>query len=64
VEQAMTRLESLLAVSPDLNAYEVLAQMSEKDVNQIPVVEEGQLVGIIARDSILRFIQARSDLGV
>lgn len=64
VEQAMTRLKSLLAVSPDSSAYEVLAQMSEKDVNQIPVVEEGQLVGIIARDSILRFIQARSDLGV
>lgn len=64
VEQAMTKLESLLAVSPDTDAYTVLERMSEKDVNQIPVVAEGRLIGIIARDSILRFIQAKSELGV
>jgi len=64
VGHAMTQMDSLLAVSPDTDAYTVLERMSEKDVNQIPVVSEGHLVGIIARDSILRFIQAKTDLGV
>jgi CBS domain-containing protein len=38
--------------------------MDGNDVNQIPVVRGGHLVGIIARDSILHFIRTRSELGI
>jgi len=33
-------------------------------VNQMPVVEDGQLIGMIARDNLVGFINARSELGV
>ncbi|MBC7259519.1 MAG: CBS domain-containing protein, partial [Chloroflexi bacterium] len=64
VEQAMTAVDALHAVPPDADAYGVLERMDEYDVNQIPVVHEGRLVGIIARDSILHFIRTKSELGI
>ena len=64
VEDAMTKVDALHAVSPDEDAYAVLERMDGNDVNQIPVVRGGHLVGIIARDSILHFIRTRSELGI
>jgi Zn-dependent protease/CBS domain-containing protein len=64
VEQAMTKVDSLQAVGPDEDAYSVLERMDGKDVNQIPVLKDGHLIGIIARDSILRFIRTKSELGI
>lgn len=64
VEQAMTAVDALHAVPPDADAYSVLERMDEYDVNQIPVVQSGRLIGIIARDSILHFIRTKSELGM
>jgi len=51
-------------VPPEEDAYNVVEKMAAEDVNQIPVVKAGQLVGIIARDSVLQFIRTKSDLGI
>jgi CBS domain-containing protein len=64
VEDAMTKVDALLAVPPEEDAYNVVEKMAAEDVNQIPVVKAGQLVGIIARDSVLQFIRTKSDLGI
>jgi len=37
----------------------VLERMQSEDVNQMPVLQEGHIIGMIARDSILRVIQTR-----
>jgi Zn-dependent protease/predicted transcriptional regulator len=41
----------------------VLERMQSEDVNQMPVLEDGHLVGLISRDSILRIIQTRLRIG-
>lgn len=64
VEEAMTRVDSLHAVKPTEDAYTVLERMDGNDVNQIPVIQDGHLLGIIARDSILHFIRTKSELGI
>jgi len=64
VSAVMIPLKELKSVSPDTGLFEVFEKMTEADVNQIPVVEDGQLVGLVARNNILTFLQARAELGV
>lgn len=62
VEKAMTSFDRLHAVSPDDDLRHVLRLMAEQDVNQVPVVNGGRLVGLIGRADILRLIQTRREL--
>jgi Zn-dependent protease/CBS domain-containing protein len=62
VEKAMTSYERLHAVSPDDDLRQVLRMMAEQDVNQVPVVDDGRLIGLISRSDILRLIQTRREL--
>ena len=64
VEEAMTLLDKTKAVRPDDGLYAVLRQMAEEGATQLPVIDNGQLVGMIARDNLASFISARSELGV
>jgi predicted transcriptional regulator len=41
----------------------VLDRMQKEDINQMPVASEGRIVGMITRDTILRFLQTRLQLG-
>ena len=60
----MTPFDEMKAVSPDDDLFIVMQQMTEEGVNQLPVVEDGQLMGMVARDNLVSFINARSELGV
>ena len=64
IEEVMTNLNELRIVHPDDDLYNVMQQMTEDGVNQLPVIENEQLVGMIARDNLLGFMNARSELGV
>jgi CBS domain-containing protein/mannitol/fructose-specific phosphotransferase system IIA component (Ntr-type) len=52
VRDAMTR--QVLCVSPDQPLAEVASLMINKDVEQVPVVREGRLVGFLTRGDIVR----------
>jgi CBS domain-containing protein len=52
VRDVMTR--SVLCVSPDQPVAEVAAMMTNKDVDRVPVVREGRLVGFLTRGDIVR----------
>lgn len=52
VRDVMTR--QVLCVSPDQPLAEVAAMMSNKDVERVPVVREGRLVGFLTRGDIVR----------
>jgi CBS domain-containing protein len=43
---------------------DVLPLMSGQDVNQLPVVQDGRLVGVLSRDAIIRALQVRQSLGL
>lgn len=52
VRDVMTR--QVLCVSPDQPVAEVAAMMTNKDVDRVPVVREGRLIGFLTRGDIVR----------
>jgi CBS domain-containing protein len=65
VGQAMVPLERLHAVRPEQSLNDVLPLMTGHDVNQLLVVDgAGQLMGILSRDAILRYVEIRRGLGL
>jgi predicted transcriptional regulator len=38
--------------------------MDDADVAQMPVVEAGELLGMIAREQVLHYVRVRAELGV
>jgi predicted transcriptional regulator len=42
----------------------VLHLLTTEDINQLPVIENNTIVGMIARDNLLSFIRTRAELGM
>ena len=64
VDEVMTPLDKLKWVRPDDDLASVLRTLTEQEVNQLPVVEDGNIIGMVARDNLLSFINIRDKLGV
>lgn len=64
VEQVMRPLERLRVLAPEAAASEALEVMGREDVNQLPVVRDGRLEGVVSRGHILQLLQSRAELGV
>jgi Zn-dependent protease/CBS domain-containing protein len=64
VGQAMIPRERLHIVSPQQNLNDVLPLMAGRDVNQLPVVQDDRLVGVLSRDAIVRYLEVRRSLGL
>jgi Zn-dependent protease/predicted transcriptional regulator len=62
VRDAMTPLSQVKAVSPNEDLANILQILSENDINQVPVVWENKVVGIVARDNLINFINTRQEL--
>jgi predicted transcriptional regulator len=50
------------SVSPNEDLGNILQILSENDINQVPVVWENKVVGIVARDNLINFINTRNEL--
>jgi Zn-dependent protease/predicted transcriptional regulator len=59
VEQVMKPFDTMRWVDPNTDLQRVLELMDTDDVNQVPVIAEGHLEGIIRREHLLRFIKTR-----
>lgn len=57
----MTPFEKLAAVRPDDDGFAALSMLGSRNVNQVPVVDSGRLVGLIAREDILRWLAVYGD---
>ena len=64
VAEVMLSLEKLHAVKPATSLTEALETMGREDINQLPVMSNGHLDGIISRSHILRLLQTRAELQV
>lgn len=62
--EVMIPWSDLSRVAPRTDLYEALRQMDEKNVAQLPVVEGNQLVGVLTREQVLRYVRMRSQLGM
>ena len=64
VEQAMRPVEQLRVVAPDAPVMQALETMARENINQLPVVSDGHLEGILSRAHLLEILRTRSQLKV
>jgi Zn-dependent protease/predicted transcriptional regulator len=62
VVRIMTPADRLEVVTPQADADEALNRLGAKDIRQVPVVENGHLLGILRRRDILKYLQLQSQL--
>jgi Zn-dependent protease/CBS domain-containing protein len=63
VGQVMTRVPlRSIAATADLSV--ALKLLTENGLNQLPVVDDGRVLGMLTRADVLRFLQFRDDLGL
>jgi len=63
VYRAMTPLSKLRTASMRDDLPYVLAQMAAGDVNQVPLMDGRELIGLIHRSDVIRYIQVRQEIG-
>jgi Zn-dependent protease len=60
VEQIMTPADKMAEVTPDEDAAEALRELSQRDASQLPVMRNGQMIGMLRRRDIARWVQLHS----
>ncbi len=61
-DAVMIPTHRLVTVRPTDPALAAIQRMQQGDLNQLPVVLDGQMVGLLTRDDILRFLHLRESL--
>jgi CBS domain-containing protein len=56
----MTPADRLVTVAPSEEASVALRVLAGRDVDQVPVVEDGRLVGLLRRRDVLRRLQLQA----
>jgi Zn-dependent protease/CBS domain-containing protein len=64
VRDIMTPRGDLHVVEPRTPLNRALEYMTTHDLNQIPVVDQGRLLGMLSRSDFMRYIQLRHELGI
>lgn len=62
VEEIMVPLHALKWVRPDEDLSHAMQLLIDGDINQLPVMEDGTVVGMIGRDNVLSFLKSQADL--
>jgi len=64
VREIMTPVDRLKTAYSDQDALSILEQMDESSINQMAVVNQGRIIGLITRDNLARLLRTRSELGI
>jgi Zn-dependent protease/predicted transcriptional regulator len=62
VREAMRPLEELHLITPDTPVLDALKLVANNDVNQLPVLANGTLQGVVSRSQLVQLLQVRSEL--
>ncbi len=62
IQAAMLPRDRVEWAQADEPALGILERMQSNDINQMPVLRDGQVVGMVSRDAMLRVIQTRMQL--
>ncbi len=60
--QAMVPLDRLKRISPDAEIWTALEEMDRDGVNQLPVMRDGQVVGMLGREDVITFLHTLQDM--
>ncbi len=63
VSEIMTPVDKLKAAHPNQDAQSIMEEMDERDINQMPVLSEGRVIGLVTRDRLMKFLRTRYELG-
>ncbi|HEX5834036.1 MAG TPA: site-2 protease family protein [Pyrinomonadaceae bacterium] len=64
VGDVMRPLDKVRAVAPDTPVSEALDVMAHEDLNQLAVVTDGHLAGLISRANVLQLLRTRAELQI
>lgn len=64
VKEAMTPFDKLRWVRPDEELSSILQILTEDNINQVPVVQDNKIIGMVTRENLLNFVHVRSRLGM
>jgi Zn-dependent protease/CBS domain-containing protein len=57
VAQIMVPAEKMHRTAPDNDLWEALQEMDQDGVNQLPVMSEGQVMGVLNRENVIGFLR-------
>ena len=60
VEEAMVPAEQVVTVTPDTGLVEAMRLIQQHDVDQLPVIDDGRIVGMLTRGDVMRHIELRT----
>jgi Zn-dependent protease/CBS domain-containing protein len=63
VGEVMTPADKVTVVDPKTDLLAALEKMDDANVAQMPVVEAGELLGMIGREQVLHYVRVRAELG-
>jgi len=63
VKDIMTSRDQLRVAQASENALSILERMNESGINQVLVVSEGRVMGLVSRESLTGFFRVHSELG-
>jgi len=61
--QAMLPLDKLMRISPDKELWTALQQMDRDGGNQLPVMTNGRVIGMLRREDVITFLRTMQELG-
>ena len=64
VRELMRPIEKIHVVSGDMPAMEALEMMGRENVNQLPVVSNGRMEGVVTRTTLLEVLRSRASLNL
>lgn len=63
IQSIAAPLDRLHSLSPDDTLWSALQKMDQAGVNQMPVIRDGHLEGVLTRQSVLRVVRNRIEFG-
>ena len=55
-------VDKLKIAYPNQDAVSIMDEMDENSIDQMPVVSDGRVIGLVARDNLIGFLRTRSEL--
>jgi len=62
VDDVMRPIEDIHTIAPDESLEKALEVMATEDLNQVPVIANGEMKGLLSRSDIVNFFQTRAEL--
>jgi CBS domain-containing protein len=60
--QIMRPILTSTAATPDDDVWNLVQRMGEEELQQVPVVEDGRVLGLLTRDGLMKHLRLRAEL--